>query len=134
VPDTVLSVAVCVGEAEDHGADLVQVYESEPGKVRGRRAWLRSPVGGHEAFVADLPWEGGDLEEHWREARKMRRWTFLMLAGGLGPENVRELIERFSARGTVVSPWAVDASSSLESAPGIKDHAKVRAFVEAARG
>jgi phosphoribosylanthranilate isomerase len=48
------------------------------------------------------------------------------LAGGLGPENVREAIE-------AVRPWAVDASSSLESEPGVKDHARVRAFVEAAR-
>ena len=31
------------------------------------------------------------------------------------------------------SPWAVDASSSLETSPGIKDHARVRAYVEAAR-
>jgi phosphoribosylanthranilate isomerase len=49
-----------------------------------------------------------------------------MLAGGLGPENVHDAIG-------AVQPWAVDASSSLESKPGIKDHAKVRAFVEAAR-
>ena len=49
-----------------------------------------------------------------------------MLAGGLGPENVDEAVE-------AVRPWAVDASSSLESAPGIKDHERVRAFVEAAR-
>jgi len=33
-----------------------------------------------------------------------------------------------------VRPWAVDASRSLEAEPGIKDHGKVRAFVEAARG
>ena len=38
-----------------------------------------------------------------------------MLAGGLSPENVREAIER-------VRPWAVDASSSLETEPGVKDH------------
>jgi phosphoribosylanthranilate isomerase len=50
----------------------------------------------------------------------------IVLAGGLSPENVREAIE-------AVRPWAVDASSSLESAPGIKDHERVRAFVEAAR-
>jgi phosphoribosylanthranilate isomerase len=50
-----------------------------------------------------------------------------MLAGGLGPENVAEAID-------AVGPWAVDASSSLESAPGIKDHGRVGAFVEAARG
>jgi phosphoribosylanthranilate isomerase len=49
-----------------------------------------------------------------------------MLAGGLSPENVREAIER-------VQPWAVDASSSLELEPGVKDHARVRAYVEAAR-
>ena len=50
----------------------------------------------------------------------------LVLAGGLGPENVRAAID-------AVSPWAVDASSSLESEPGVKDHARVRAFVAAAR-
>jgi phosphoribosylanthranilate isomerase len=31
-----------------------------------------------------------------------------------------------------VQPWAVDAASQLESAPGIKDHDKVRAFVKEA--
>ena len=49
-----------------------------------------------------------------------------MLAGGLGPENVRAAIE-------AVHPWAVDAASSLESEPGVKDHARVRAFIEEAR-
>jgi phosphoribosylanthranilate isomerase len=49
-----------------------------------------------------------------------------MLAGKLGPENVAEAIE-------IVRPWAVDAASSLEREPGIKDHARVRAFVKAAR-
>jgi phosphoribosylanthranilate isomerase len=32
-----------------------------------------------------------------------------------------------------VQPWAVDASSSLEREPGVKDHQKVRAWVAAAR-
>jgi phosphoribosylanthranilate isomerase len=49
-----------------------------------------------------------------------------MLAGGLSPENVAGAIAR-------VRPWAVDASSSLELEPGVKDHARVRAFVEAVR-
>jgi phosphoribosylanthranilate isomerase len=49
-----------------------------------------------------------------------------MLAGGLGPENVRAAID-------AVRPWAVDASSSLESSPGIKNHERIRAYVEAAR-
>ena len=50
----------------------------------------------------------------------------VVLAGRLGPDNVRAAID-------AVHPWAVDAASRLESEPGIKDHAKVRAFVEAAR-
>ena len=49
-----------------------------------------------------------------------------MLAGGLGPHNVVRAI-------AATRPWAVDASSALEASPGVKDHAKVRAFVEAAR-
>ncbi len=50
-----------------------------------------------------------------------------VLAGGLGPDNVSDAISR-------VGPWGVDASSRLESAPGIKDLARVTAFVRAAKG
>jgi phosphoribosylanthranilate isomerase len=48
-----------------------------------------------------------------------------MLAGGLGPENVRRAID-------AVRPWAVDSARSTESAPGVKDHDAVRRWVEAA--
>jgi indole-3-glycerol phosphate synthase len=121
VPETVLSVAVFVGEPEDRGADLVQLYERQEGSVRGRDAVLLrngEPV----ARVADLPWEEDD-PDHWQNARGEGR---LVLAGRLGPHNVRAAIR-------AVQPWAVDAASQLESAPGIKDHEKVRAFVEEAR-
>ena len=50
----------------------------------------------------------------------------LFLAGGLSPENVANAI-------TTVRPYAVDACSSLEESPGRKDHARVLAFVNAAR-
>ena len=50
----------------------------------------------------------------------------LMLAGGLTSENVSEVVRH-------VRPWAVDVSSGVESAPGCKDHGKVRAFVAAVR-
>jgi phosphoribosylanthranilate isomerase len=51
----------------------------------------------------------------------------LVLAGGLTPDNVRPAIER-------VHPWCVDVASGVESAPGVKDLERVRAFVAAARG
>jgi indole-3-glycerol phosphate synthase / phosphoribosylanthranilate isomerase len=122
VPDDRLSVAVFVGEAEDAGSDLVQLYQREEGRVRGRDAVLLrngEPV----AQVVDLPWEEPDPLHFQRAAASEGR---VMLAGRLGPENVREAVR-------AVRPWAVDAASQLEAEPGIKDHEKVRGFVAAAR-
>ena len=122
VPEAMLSVSVHVGQYEDRGADLVQLYEHEDGRVRGRDAVLLRD-GEQVARVLDLPWEEDDPEHLLRaEAAEDR----IVLAGRLGPENVRRAID-------AVQPWAVDAASRLESEPGIKDHARVRAFVEAAR-
>ncbi len=123
VPDTLLTVAVVVGTAETDGADLVQLYPEEEGKVRGRDAVLLRD-GEEVARVVDLPWQEED-PTHFDRARAVE--GRVMLAGGLGPENVRGAI-------AAVQPWAVDASSSLETSPGVKDHARVRAYVEAARG
>ena len=122
VPETVLAVAVVVGEPGDDGADLVQLYPHEDGKVRGRDAVLLR-AGEEVARVVDLPWQEDD-PTHLERARETE--GRVMLAGGLGPENVRDAIK-------VVQPWAVDASSSLEVSPGVKDHELVRAYVEAAR-
>jgi indole-3-glycerol phosphate synthase/phosphoribosylanthranilate isomerase len=121
VPETMLSVAVHVGEVTDDGADLVQLYPREHGHRARDGALLR---GGREvAKVVDRPWQEAD-PTHYDRARAAE--GRVVLAGGLGPENVHEAIEQ-------VRPWAVDASSSLELEPGIKDHARVRAYVEAAR-
>jgi phosphoribosylanthranilate isomerase len=90
--------------------------------VRGRDAVLLRE-GREVAKVLDLPWGETD-PAHLERARAAE--GRIILAGGLGPENVRAAIE-------AVRPWAVDASSALESEPGIKDHERVRAYVAAAR-
>jgi len=62
----------------------------------------------------------------WRGATALASRRAVMLAGGLGPDNVAEALAR-------VRPYGVDAASRLESAPGIKDHDLVRRFVAAVR-
>jgi indole-3-glycerol phosphate synthase/phosphoribosylanthranilate isomerase len=121
VPDTMLSVGVFVGETEDVGTDLAQLY----GRENGHRARDGVLLRGDDvvAQVKDLPWLEED-DGHWEQAA--RADGRVLLAGGLGPENVRAAI-------AAVRPWCVDASRSLEVSPGVKDHDLVRAFVKAAR-
>lgn len=74
---------------------------------------------------ADLP-GGNGLSFDWRlvaQRRWLRPW---MLAGGLTPENVAEAVRLTNAR-------QVDVSSGVESAPGIKDAARIADFVAAAQ-
>jgi phosphoribosylanthranilate isomerase len=84
-------------------------------------AWLL------DSYSPDKP--GGTGEQfNWDlalEARQCGRPIFL--AGGLTPENVAAAVLR-------VKPFGVDVSSGVEAAPGRKDHAKVRAFIQAAKG
>jgi phosphoribosylanthranilate isomerase len=122
VPDTVLSVAVFVADTVETEADLVQFYPDDGGTVRSREALLLRE-GREVARVLDQPWQDRD-PTHWSTAAAAS--GRVVLAGGLGPDNVRDAI-------AAVRPWAVDAASSLEREPGVKDHDKVRAFVEAAR-
>lgn len=75
---------------------------------------------------ADLP-GGNGLAFDWRLVNRKYWPCPWMLAGGLTPENVAEAVRMTGAR-------QVDVSSGVESAPGVKDVKKIRAFVAAAKG
>ena len=62
----------------------------------------------------------------WETARVVAATRPVLLAGGLDGDNVATAIE-------TVRPFGVDASSRLESGPGVKDHDKMRRFVAAVR-
>ena len=62
----------------------------------------------------------------WSLAASVASQRPLLLAGGLNPTNVAEAVSQ-------VRPWAVDASSGLET-DGVKDRDKIRAFIAAAKG
>ncbi|MCE9613020.1 MAG: phosphoribosylanthranilate isomerase [Lentisphaerae bacterium] len=69
---------------------------------------------------------GTGVQADWDEAARLARARTIMLSGGLTPENVAGAIRR-------VRPTGVDVSSGVELSPGRKDHAKVAAFIQAAR-
>jgi phosphoribosylanthranilate isomerase len=121
-PDTVLRVAVFVGETADTDADLVQLYGRENGHRSRDAVLLRDDE--RVGTVVDLPWGESDPSHLERAQATEGR---VMLAGGLGPDNVEAAV-------AAVRPWAVDSARSTESSPGVKDHDAVRRWVEAARG
>lgn len=67
---------------------------------------------------------GSGVEFDWRFVSGVDR--DFVLAGGLGPDNVGAAVEQ-------LRPWGVDASSRLESAPGVKDPDLIEAFVREAK-
>ncbi|MGA7179964.1 MAG: phosphoribosylanthranilate isomerase [Thiobacillaceae bacterium] len=96
------------------GVDLVE-YASAYGDACGLLL---------DAFVPDVPGGSGERFD-WRLIPAGLPKP-IVLSGGLTPENVTEAVRQ-------VKPWAVDVSSGVEAAKGIKDAAKLAAFIENAR-
>ncbi len=82
------------------------------------------------AFLLDsaTPGYGGSgTAFDWALAEEAARTMPIWLAGGLGPDNVAEAVRR-------VRPRGVDVASGVEAAPGVKDPARMEAFIRAAKG
>jgi phosphoribosylanthranilate isomerase len=77
-----------------------------------------------DAYHPDLYGGSGETFD-WELLRGRRSKVPLVLSGGLTPDNVRDGI-------LAVHPWAVDTASGTEASPGVKDAAKVEAFIRAA--
>jgi len=136
-------------DAEEYLAEYVEHYADTTDKSRFRRgaAWrIRAfrmrdesslaeiaaypdAVGAVllDAYHKDKLGGSGEMFD-WSLAVRAKALTArpVMLAGGLTPDNVTAALD-------AVRPYAVDVSSGVESAPGVKDHAKVRAFIRAVR-
>jgi phosphoribosylanthranilate isomerase len=92
----------------------------------GDPAITRTGTSAVSALLIDNPRPGSGEVFDWSLAEGVPPGKRLILAGGLDADNVGEAISQ-------VRPWGVDVSTGVESAPGIKDARKVRAFVRAAR-
>jgi phosphoribosylanthranilate isomerase len=108
--------------------DVAQIYGGTA--PDGFRIWQAVRVSGvvpRTAFSGEalfLDSSGNGISFDWNIARAAAEKV--VIAGGLDASNVRNAIR-------IAQPWGVDASSRLESSPGIKDHEKVRQFIQAAR-
>lgn len=133
VPGHVQTVAVVAepGLAPVEGFDLTQTYDT-PAQFRdviiASRGELPADVPDGVPVLLDLPFgsrpDADELAAHWARAAWVRQPV--ILAGSLDPENVAEGVR--AAR-----PWGVDTARGVETAPGVKDHALIRAFVRNAK-
>ena len=153
LPPFVLRVGVFVNPTEelvlraiaDCGVTLLQFHGDEPPefctqfgmmsmkafRIRDAGSLAALPDYSTEAYLLDAysadALGGTGAKFNWElaiEAKKLGRP--IVLAGGLTPENVAEAVRQ-------VQPFGVDVSSGVESSPGKKDPAKVRAFIASVR-
>lgn len=109
------------------GPGVIKAIRFDPATIE-RELQRFSALPEVDAILVDGSTGGGGTPFDWRALAAHRNACTkpLILAGGLTPANVAEAID-------IVRPWAVDVSSGVESSPGVKDPALIRAFCEAVR-
>lgn len=141
VPGDVQRVAVMLHPSRDEWLAVLDEFEPDvlqtdaedldaldvPGHVE---CWPVFREGGSRpatltTYVYEGPKSGRGETVDWSAAAQLARTGRMILAGGLGPQNVGEAIRR-------VRPFGIDASSALESSPGRKDSRLIREFISAA--
>ncbi len=143
-----LRILVTVDESRDEIVGMVEATGADGIQPHGRGAQVAALWAQQAGFLVLRPIGGGSSDEipdgqiplldsvaegqHGGTGVALD-WTTIdrpdrpfVVAGGLGPENVAQAI-------ATLRPWGVDASSGLESEPGIKDAARVAAFVQEAK-
>jgi phosphoribosylanthranilate isomerase len=154
VPATVLRVGLFVNEAADTIRSVAQAVRLNVVQLHGDespeacaalgdlRVWKAFRISDSfdtgqlasyscEAFLLDAESKDGSFGGSgrtfpWGKAVEAKQYGRVIVAGGLDGGNVADLIRQ-------VDPWGVDASSKLESQPGVKDAEKVRLYLEAAK-
>ena len=126
--------------AEFVGLDAVQLHGSEPPGFRAPRPIIKAlkvrdgAVPGAEGWPDPVLLDSWSPDQRggtgrawdWEAARALLARRRVIFAGGLHPGNVGEVVRAFR-------PHGVDVSSGVESAVRVKDHDRVRSFVQAVR-
>ncbi len=152
LPSFVSAVGVFVNQAEEHirqmrhfcALDVVQLHGDESPdfcrnlggrvikaiRVKDAASLSRMKDYTVSAFLLDTyqagkPGGTGKTFD-WQLAFAARQYGRIILSGGLNPENIREAVKQ-------VQPYAVDAASGVEAAPGQKDPRSLQEFIERVR-
>ena len=125
--------------------DFVQLHGSEPGEYARQLTvpFIKAFRARDEGVLKEIADFGADTflldsyDPHLKGgtgktmnlaiAKKAARLGRMILAGGLTPDNVKEIIAR-------IKPYAVDVSSGVELSPGKKDHDRIKKFIAEAKG
>lgn len=114
----------------DESVDMLNALEGKSFKAFRGGVDENLIVKNEPAFLIDAQvkdvYGGSGVKADWNIAGELAKKYKFLLAGGLTPENVGDAVSR-------VKPWGVDVASGVESSPGVKDEAKVSAFIKAVR-